>query len=152
VEFNPNEEAPVSANPTYLPGPQPGEHPGIERRSAYRYPILQRCFVRPPAPPEAVRAGRTGSAGPGDTEAWRCIAYNISLLGIGITMPFQPPLGTVLEVQAWESPASRPLRVRVVRTAEVEFLWFCGCELLTPLDDAELQVWVAQPQNWVPVE
>jgi hypothetical protein len=135
VEFNPNEEAPVSANPTYLSGPEPGEHPGIERRSAYRYPILQRCLVRPPAPQNA--------------EAWRCIAYNISLLGIGITMPFPPP-GIVLEVQAWESPASRPLRVRVVRTAPVEFLWFCGCELLTPLDDAELQVWVVQPQNWVP--
>jgi hypothetical protein len=119
----------------------PEEPLGIERPADGRFPILQRCLVRPVGP----TLGLPGS-GPG-TEAWRCIAYNLSPVGVGITMPFPPPRGTVLEIQPWNLPAGRPVQARVVRTSSVEFLWFCGCEFLRPLDPAELHAWLAQPQN-----
>jgi hypothetical protein len=122
----------VSVNASVSTGSPPD---GVARRSVARFPILQRCFVRPAAPQDA--------------DAWRCIAYNISPTGVGIMMPFPPPRGTVLEIQPWGLSPARPVQVRVARTTCVEFLWFCGCELLRPLDPAELQTWLAQAQNWL---
>jgi hypothetical protein len=100
----------------------------IDRRTEERYSIVRRCFVWPDGPPPA--------------EAWRCIAFSISENGLGITMPFAPALGTVLSVSGLELPSAPPLRARVVRTTAVEFLWFCGCELLRPLSAAEFQAWI----------
>src|SRR5947209_1318545 len=93
--------------------------PVPERRSAPRSPISQRCLVGP---------GRRG------LEGWRCIVYDISATGIGLPLPLPMQPGTILEIEAWGVPAARTLRARVVRTAPVEFLWFCGCELDPPLE------------------
>jgi PilZ domain len=97
---------------------------------------LQRCFVWP-----------RGSSHP---EPWRCIAYNISSNGLGITMPFPPQPGTLLQVEAWNLPGARPIEVRVVRASAIEFLWFCGCEFIRPLAADELLTWTARtPDLWI---
>src|SRR5262249_34929752 len=83
--------------------------PSAERRAAPRHPLLQRCFVWPP-----------GAQG----EGWRCVAYNISATGIGLTLPLPLLPGTVLRVEPWELPAARILRARVVHVRAVECLWF----------------------------
>jgi hypothetical protein len=124
---------------THVAAPQAAtETPAVERRAAPRYPILQRCLVRPP--------GRAGAAD------WRCIAYNISATGVGITLPYAPPAGTVLEVEAWGAPAARPVLARVVRAAPAAFLWFCGCEFVTPLAPDELRAWLATRLDRLPGE
>jgi hypothetical protein len=110
----------------------PAEAPGVERRGTPRYPILQRCLVWP---------------GPRGVEGWRCIAYNISPMGVGLTLPLPVQPGTVLEIEAWEFSRARPLRARVVRTAPVEFLWFCGCHFETPLAEHELRTWLKAPRG-----
>jgi hypothetical protein len=108
------------------------ERPEGERRAFPRYLILQRCFVRlSPCAQDVPRP-----------EGWRCIAYNVSATGIGITLPLPVPLGSLLEIEAWQLPGARPLTARVVRTAPVEYLWFCGCELSQPLSEAELRIWI----------
>ncbi len=63
-------------------------------------------------------------------------------------MPFLPQLRTLLDVQAWGLPAVRTLKARVVRTTLVEFLYFCGCELIGPLSEQELQTWITQAKDW----
>ena len=83
---------------------------------------------------------------------WRCIAYNISETGIGLTLPLPMQPGSVMEVEAWGLPAARVLRVCVVRTTPVEFAWFCGCQLLQPLAPEELKAWLMGPHNWLPRE
>jgi hypothetical protein len=93
-----------------------------------RHRFLQRCLVSPPPFP--------------DTGAWRCIAFDISRNGIGITLPQDLPPETELDVVAWELPGALPLRVRVVRTWPVAQLWFCGCELVSRLGEAELRAWL----------
>jgi hypothetical protein len=108
---------------------------GIERRGAPRFAILQRCLVRPPH-----------AAGPED---WHCIVYNISATGLGLTLPLPLQPGTLLEIQAWDLAAAPPLLARVVRTNPVQFLWFCGCELLKPLSEAELRAWQQGPTDWL---
>jgi hypothetical protein len=104
-------------------------------RTAMRHPILQRCFVHP-----------AKGAGP---EAWRCIAYNISATGIGLTLPVQIPVGTVLTVRAWELPRARELQVRVERSKLIKSYWFTGCELVKRLSDAELRTWCGGALDWV---
>jgi hypothetical protein len=116
----------------------PEQAPLHERRRAARYPILQRCFVRPPGARQA--------------QGWPCIAYNISTTGIGVTLPLQVELGCLLEIEAWGLPGARPLQARVVRTTPVEFLWFCGCELSSRLDADELFTWAMAPRDWLPAE
>jgi hypothetical protein len=112
------------------------QEPSIEQRAFPRYPILQRCYVAP--------AGAQGPA------SWPCIAYNISATGIGITLPTALLSGTVVEVRAWGLPAAPPLLVRVVHVKPVAFLWYCGGEFLNPLDEKDLQAWLAGPLDWVP--
>jgi PilZ domain len=107
----------------------------IEMRTAARYRILQRCFVH-----------CAKAAAP---QAWQCIAYNISETGIGVTLPISLQEGTVLSIQAWNLPRACPLQARIVKTREVEFLWFTGCELVKSLSDAELRIWRSGPLDWL---
>ena len=94
-------------------------------RSAKRHATLQRCFVHP-----------TRDSGP---QAWRCIAFDISETGIGLTLPVPLTLGTVLAVRAWGLPRACELRACVVRTTPVDSFWFTGCEFGRRLSDAELR-------------
>jgi hypothetical protein len=102
--------------------------PAVERRRGPRHPIQQRCLVRPP-----------GSALP---DAWRCIAFNISASGIGLTLPLPLGPGTVLDIEPCDRPGARPVRARVAHTRRLEFLWLAGCELVRPLSAAELHAWL----------
>jgi hypothetical protein len=104
---------------------------GVESRRSPRHFILQRCFARP------LIAGV--SAAP---EGWRSIAYNISLHGVGVTLGLPLKRGTVIEVEPWNLPGAKPLRARLVHASPLEFIWLCGCELDSPLSDAELQAWL----------
>jgi len=112
----------------------PADHshslPILERRLTERYSIKQRCLVRP--------AG-SGGARPDD---WKGIVYNISHHGIGLTvsLPLQP--GAELVIEPWDLPGAAPVQVRIVRMAPVEFTWFLGCELLQPLDEPQLRLWL----------
>jgi PilZ domain len=99
----------------------------VELRRSPRYPILQRCLVFPSGAPTA--------------QAWKCIAYNISLEGIALTLPLPLQKGTLLRIAAWDLPHARPLQARVVHARVVEFCWFAGCELLEPLSPPELSCW-----------
>jgi hypothetical protein len=108
---------------------------GLEMRAATRYRILQRCFVHP--------------AGASAREAWQCIAYNISAIGIGVTLPVELQEGTELSIQALGLPQACPLQVRIMRTNPIEPLWFTGCELLNRLSDADLAAWSNGPLDWM---
>jgi hypothetical protein len=105
----------------------------VEMRIAPRFPILQRCFV----------------LASGGAQVWRCIAYNVSATGIGITLPDQLPEETVLTIQAWDLPESRPLQARIVHSRPVESVWFTGCEWIKFLSDDELETWSGGPTDWV---
>src|SRR5207237_898345 len=100
-----------------------------------RQPILQRCFVNP-----------AETALP---NAWKCIIYNISATGIGITLPVRLQDGTLLTIEAWRLPRACLLQARIVQTKQVDFCWFTGCELLKRLSDAELQIWCSGPRDWL---
>jgi hypothetical protein len=107
----------------------------VELRIAPRYPILQRCFAQPVAPPEP--------------QAWRCIAFNVSATGIGIALPVELPEGTLLTVQAYNLPGTSTLQARVIHSRPVESLWFTGCEWLAFLSEDELENWCSGPMDWV---
>lgn len=79
----------------------------------------------------------------------RCIGYNISATGIGITLPVRLQPGTLLTLQAWGLPRARPLQVRIVHAKQVEFVWFTGCEFVTKPSDAQLGIWRSGPLNWL---
>ena len=72
-------------------------------------------------------------------EPWRCIAYDISATGIGIVLPFHLRLGTGLQIEPSGLPGAGALRARLVHSRPVDFVWFCGCEFFSRLDDAELR-------------
>jgi hypothetical protein len=99
-----------------------------ERRVSPRYPLVQRCFVRPD--------GATGQ------EDWRGIVYNISLEGVGVALPYQMLPGAILLVKPAGLKNAPAVRGKVVHTRIVEYLWFHGCELLEPLDAAGLHAWL----------
>jgi hypothetical protein len=82
-------------------------------------------------------------------EAWQCIAYNISAIGIGVSLPVELQEGTELSIRALGLPQACPLQVRIVRTNPMEFLWFTGCEFLNRLSDSDLAVWSSGPLDWV---
>ena len=84
------------------------------------------------------------------SDSWRCIAFNISTTGVGLTLPCPVRPGTVVDVHAWELPDACRLTARVVHVKQVEFLWFGGCELVRPLTEGELQAWMAGPIDWLP--
>jgi hypothetical protein len=92
-----------------------------------RYPILQRCLVRP-----------DGSAGGAD---WQGIAYNVSATGLGLALPGPLRPGDVLLVEPCGLGGTRPLRARIVHSAPSPFLWFHGCQLDGPLGHDELGHW-----------
>src|SRR5438034_10246827 len=102
----------------------------LERRVSQRYPIKQRCLVRP--------------AGSGETrpDDWKGIAYDISTHGIGLTLALPLQAGAELIIEPWNLPGAGSLHVRVVRTVPVEFTWFLGCVLLRPLDETQLRLWL----------
>ena len=112
------------------------ELPLIDYRAASRYLILQRCFVWLPG----TQAG----------EGQRCIAYNISTSGVALAVPLPFASGTILEIKPWELPDAPALRARVVHAKALAFLWCCGCELIPPLSEQDLQAWLKGPRNWVP--
>ena len=128
--MSPRIEQPKSSTPPALSG--------SERRIAPRHPILQRCLVWPP-----------GASG---TEGWRCIVHNISLSGVGLSLPCPVEPGTILRVEAWGLPGAPALQVRVVYTKPLGFLWLGGCELLHPLDADRLQSWLLGRLDWLPVD
>jgi hypothetical protein len=101
----------------------------IERRAAERYPILQRCVVRP-------------ANGPGG-DGWKCIAYDVSTVGIGVAVPCQLTVGTVLAIEPADLPGAQTVEARIVRVAPLAHLWLCGCEFTAPLADTRLRDWLA---------
>ena len=107
---------------------RPAEQPATERRVAPRYPCLRECLVRP-----------ADSTGAGD---WHAIAYNISLYGIGVGLPYPVEPGTILLIQPWCHSNLHAVRARVVRSQLINFLWFHGCELIEAIGPAELQSWL----------
>jgi hypothetical protein len=100
-----------------------------ERRMAHRHRILQRCFVRP--------------AGSSPDTSWKSIAYDISLTGIGVALPYPLAVGTILMVEASGLRSATALQARMVRHKAVSHLWFCGCEFSVPMTSEELRHWLA---------
>jgi hypothetical protein len=96
---------------------------------------LQRCFAN--------------TAKASASEAWRCIGYDISATGIGITLPVRLQQGTLLTINAWGLPRACPLQVRVVHTKHVDFVWFTGCEFIKRLSDVQLAIWRSGPLDWL---
>ena len=76
---------------------------------------------------------------------WKEARESWPVLGIGLALPFPGFNGSVLVI-----PARRPrvvglcLRARVVRSALKDYVWFHGCEFLTPLSAAELGRWLEE--------
>ena len=115
---------PTKSAPT---GATPDRPRAAERRAARRFPLLQKCLARP-----------EGSSGLAD---WHGIVYNLSTSGVGLSLPYPVPPGTILIIEPWDLPAPA-LRACVVRSALVAFAWFHGCALTHPLNDDELQSWL----------
>ena len=109
--------------------PQAPPGPWTEHRRAPRHQVLRRCFVRPP--------------GAGGGEGWRCIVYDISLLGIGVTLPLPVRPGARLTVIPHAAPGAPELRARVVHARPLAHVWMCGCELDAPMGEDELRAWLA---------
>jgi hypothetical protein len=107
------------------------EHARPERRQARRYRCLSECLVR-----------LEGAAEPLD---WPGMVYNISATGIGLALPFPalPGLLLVIEPRRRRSAGLR-LRAQVVRCGLQEYVWFHGCEFVTPLGAEELGRWLAE--------
>jgi hypothetical protein len=107
----------------------PVEEQPTERRVAPRHRCLSECLVR--------------VEGAGEPLDWPGMVYNISASGIGLALPFPGLLGTVLVIQPRRARTPRTfLRARVARCALQEYVWFHGCEFLTPLSQKELERWL----------
>ena len=117
-------------------GLETGQALAVERRGMPRFPILQRCFVWP----------GTRSSDPAAPPGWRCIAYNISATGVAVALPLPIQPGRVLEIEPWQLPGVGLLRATVVRISPVQYVWFCGCEWIEPLNNASLQAWITGPR------
>ena len=102
--------------------------PAEERRAAVRYRCLRDCVVR--------LEGAT--PGIGD---WPGMTYDLSVIGVGVTILYPLALGTELIIEKFGRSAC-PLRAKVVRSVPMEFVWLHGCQLVTPLTEAELQEWL----------
>jgi hypothetical protein len=109
--------------------------PSVEFRQRHRFHILQRCLVW-------VHSASGG-------EGWHCIAFSISAGGIGLTLPCALQPGTVLQIQAWDLPKAPSLKAKIAHIKPVQFVWFCGCELVNPLHETELQAWMSGPDDWL---
>lgn len=119
----------------HLPAAVPG---AAQRRRDVRHLTLQRCLVWP--------------GQPGEPDGWRCIAYNISTQGIGLTLPLPLPVGSPLTVRPWDLPGAEEVQARVIHARPVQWLWFCGCELVRPLTEAELSAWLNVSTGWLRAE
>ena len=130
----PNHEAAVS--PSLDPTPDAAEQPAPEneRRAAPRHRLVRRCLAWP--------EGSNAAA-----EPWHCIAYDVSTNGIGLAVPLPPRVGTFLTIEADGLPRPRQLRVRVAHVRAVAYVWFCGCELETALNEEELSAWLSRPRS-----
>ena len=124
----------MSASSQPSPGPGAGS-PAQERRRAPRHRTLQRCLV-----------WATPTRGVG---AWNCLVYDISTIGVGLTLPLPVPTGHTLRIQPFGVPGAPALEARVVRLEPVEFVWFCGCELLRPISEDELRAWLTVSLEWL---
>jgi hypothetical protein len=102
--------------------------PAEERRAAIRYRCLRDCIVR--------LEGAT--PGVGD---WPGMTYDLSVIGVGVTILYPLALGTQLIIEKFGRNA-RPLHAKIVRSVPMEFVWLHGCQLLAPLTEAELQEWL----------
>src|SRR5262249_32669531 len=104
-----------------------------ERREAPRQTIMAMCRVRLAGQPEA--------------REWRCVAYNISQVGIGLTVPCPLQPGASGSIVPWDRPHAPPMVARRGRTVAASFFCLCGCALLTPLSEAELAEWIQLDEN-----
>jgi hypothetical protein len=82
-------------------------------------------------------------AGSSPDTSWKSIAYDISLSGIGVALPYPLAVGTILMVEASGLRSTTALQARMVRHKSVSHLWFCGCEFSVPMTSAELLPWLA---------
>jgi hypothetical protein len=98
---------------------------GPERRLARRFLCCKRCLVHPANLPGVIN--------------WPGIVHNLSTAGMGLTLSYPVLPGTVLVVEPWDWNNGQPLSVRVVRSTQVAFAFFHGCEFLDPLDEREFQ-------------
>jgi hypothetical protein len=114
---------------TTTPGaPAPAKRPA-DRRQATRHRCLSECLVR-----------LEDAAEPLD---WPGMVYNISSTGIGLALPFPALVGRVLVIEPRRPRVTgMRLRARVVRCALQQYVWFQGCEFVTPLSDEELGRWL----------
>ena len=83
--------------------------------------------------------------GAGEPLDWPGMVYNISATGIGLVLPFPalPGLVLVIEPRGRRSAGLR-VRARVVRSGLQQYVWFHGCEFLTPLDPQQLGAWLRE--------
>jgi hypothetical protein len=104
------------------------EQVDVERRASERYRCCRECTVRPE------QAAGIGS--------WPGIVYNISAGGIGVALACPIQAGTRLVIDGWGPTAGRKLRVRVVRSVPVAYVFFHGCEFVETVPDEEVRRWV----------
>jgi hypothetical protein len=95
---------------------------------------LQKCFAWP------------GSAEGGS--GLRCIAFDISAVGIGLALPMALPPGSTVTVRGWGLPDAPPLRAQVAHAKRVEGVWFTGCAFPEPISDEELSRWTKLSLGW----
>jgi hypothetical protein len=102
-----------------------------ERRTAERHRCLRECLVRV-----------VGAAEPTD---WSGMAYNVSLAGVGLALPFPVPSGSILEIELRAvRRAGKRYRARVARCQLQKIVWFHGCEFADLLNEAELLEWLQE--------
>jgi len=100
-----------------------------DRRQAPRYRCLSECLVR-----------LEGADEPLD---WPGMVYNISAGGIGLALPFPALVGRVLVIEPRRARSGgMRLRARVVRCGLQQYVWFHGCEFVTPLGAEGLRSWL----------
>jgi hypothetical protein len=59
------------------------------------------------------------------------------VIGVGVTILYPLAFGTDLVIEKFGRSA-RLLHAKVVRSVPMEFVWLHGCQLVTPLTEAEL--------------
>jgi hypothetical protein len=96
-----------------------------ERRTARRYLCCKRCLVHPAAVKGVIN--------------WPGIVHNLSTAGMGLTLGYPVLPGTILVVEPWDWNNGQPLTVRVVRSTQVAFAFFHGCEFLEAIGEDEFQ-------------
>ncbi len=111
-----------------LPAPESAP-PKAERRAAVRHRCLRDVLVRIEG----------GAAGVGD---WPGMTYDVSARGIGVAILYPLPLDTVLIIDKFGRNGAPTLRAKIVRSVPLEFVWLHGCQLMTPLGEAELREWL----------